>query len=67
MAPISNSAILYATQLGRMRAEAISAIEGQVLTDEQRRRFAVWEAAGLTPEQQRAEILRLYQQSSDLT
>lgn len=42
------------------RAEVISAIEGQVLTDEQRKRFAEWEAAGLTPEQQRVEILLLY-------
>jgi hypothetical protein len=53
-------------ELGRIRAEAISAIEGQVLTDEQRKRFAEWDAAALTPEQQRVEILRLYKRDVDL-
>jgi hypothetical protein len=48
------------TSLGRMRAEAISAIEGQVLSGEQRDRFRKWEAALLSPEQQRAQIMRIY-------
>jgi hypothetical protein len=43
-----------------MRAEAISAIEGQVLSGEQRDRFREWEAALLSPEQQRAQIMRIY-------
>ena len=46
--------------LRQERAEAISAIEGQILTDEQRRRISVWEKNGLSPEQQRAEILSHY-------
>lgn len=53
-------------ELGPARAEAISAIEGQILSDEQRLKFAQWELKGLTPEQQRAEILRLFQNSADL-
>lgn len=60
---INVSAKVFGVQLGRGRAEAISAIEGQVLTDEQRKRFAEWEAAALTPEQQRVEIFRFYKQS----
>lgn len=46
--------------LRQERAEAISAIEGQILTDEQRRRISAWEKTGLSPEQQRVEILSLY-------
>jgi uncharacterized damage-inducible protein DinB len=46
--------------LRQERAEAISAIEGQILTDEQRRRINAWEKSGLSPEQQRAEILSHY-------
>ena len=53
-------------ELGRARAEAISAIEGQVLTEEQRERFAKWDAAALTPEQQRVEIMRFYKPSVNL-
>ncbi len=63
---INASAKIFGTQLGRARAEAISAIEGQVLTDEQRKRFAEWEAAALTPEQQRVEIRRLYKSGVDI-
>jgi hypothetical protein len=54
------------TPLGQVRAEAISAIEGQVLTEEQRRRFREWDAASLSPAQQRAEIMRLYQEGAAL-
>jgi hypothetical protein len=49
------------SSLGQSRAEAISAIEGQILSVEQRMRFREWDAASLSPEQQRAEIMRLYQ------
>lgn len=55
------------SSLGQIRAEAISAIEGQVLTEEQRSRFREWDAASLSPAQQRAEIMCLYQQGSALT
>jgi hypothetical protein len=54
------------TSLGQVRAEAISAIEGQILTEEQRNRFREWDAASLNPAQQRAEIMRLYQQGAAL-
>jgi hypothetical protein len=53
-------------RLGQDRAEAISAIEGQLLTSEQRLRLKSWESSGLSPEQQRAEILRLYRQGISL-
>jgi hypothetical protein len=51
--------VLYSS-LGQIRAEAISAIEGQILSEEQRSRFREWDAASLSAEQQRAEIMRLY-------
>jgi hypothetical protein len=54
------------TSLGQLRAEAISAIEGQLLTEEQRIRFREWDAASLSSEQQRAEIMRLYHQGAAL-
>jgi hypothetical protein len=63
MMSVNVSARIFGSQLGSSRAEAISAIEGQVLTNEQRKRFAEWEAAALTPDQQRVEILRLYKPS----
>jgi hypothetical protein len=44
----------------RELAEKIAAIEGLAITDEQRQLFIDWEAAGLTPEQQRDEIWRRY-------
>jgi hypothetical protein len=44
----------------RELAEKIAAIEGLSLTDEQRQRFLDWDAAGLTSEQQIAELWRIY-------
>ncbi len=65
MMSVNVSAKIFGNQLGRARAEAISAIESQVPTSEQRMRFAEWEAAALTPEQQRVEILRFYKSGVD--
>jgi hypothetical protein len=48
--------------LGTSRAEAISAIEGQFLTEEQRNRLSAWESEKLSTQQQRAEILSFYKQ-----
>lgn len=59
----NNSALVYISTLGRNRAEAISAIEGQVLTEELRLRFAEWAEAALTPEQQRLQIIQLYKRA----
>jgi hypothetical protein len=56
----------FEASLGQIRAEAISAIEGQVLTEEQRSRFRKWDAASLSPEQQRSEIMRLYRKGAAL-
>ncbi len=44
----------------RELAGKFAAIEGLVLTDEQRQRFIDWDAAGLTSEQQIAELRRIY-------